>query len=199
MIRNNELEEFITKYFPDLQLRIPLYYNWGLGIRFELNTKTEFGADRQLLHQIYSRAITIFEDCFVSSNGIWFLVRREDDLKITRRGRFFAKYLHSETLAELRYIKINDSHYYGLKCKYNNIRYKKLLQDLANFEMGIKPATNEECFFINIDQKIIFNMYDDRGVDVIGPSIQSIRELYLRHDAWILDYDREKIDCLFKC
>lgn len=198
MIRNSELEEFITKYFPDLQLKIPLYYNWGLGIRFELNTNTEFQADRQLLHQIYSRAITIFEDCFISSNKIWFLVRREDDLKIRRRGPFFNKYLQSETLRQLNYIKINENHYYGVKCEYHNIRYKKLLQDLANFEMGMKPATNEECFFINIDKKIIFNMYDDRGVDVISSSIQGIRELYLRHETWILDYDREKIDSMFK-
>jgi hypothetical protein len=40
-------------------------------------------------------------------------------------------------------------------------------------------------------------MYDDRGLDVIASGKDSIRGLYHDFNAWILDYDRPRIDEAF--
>ncbi|MED3931645.1 DUF3885 domain-containing protein [Priestia megaterium] len=39
---------------------------------------------------------------------------------------------------------------------------------------------------------------DDRGCDVLASSKESIRFLYEEYNNWILDYDREEIDLLFR-
>ncbi|MEI4525718.1 DUF3885 domain-containing protein [Priestia megaterium] len=53
-------------------------------------------------------------------------------------------------------------------------------------------------YFINLSKKKIFHLYDDRGCDVLASSKESIRFLYEEYNNWILDYDREEIDLLFK-
>ena len=41
-------------------------------------------------------------------------------------------------------------------------------------------------------------MYDDRGLDVIAKDKKSLDSLYHNFNDWILEYDREKIDLIFK-
>jgi len=41
-------------------------------------------------------------------------------------------------------------------------------------------------------------LYDDQGCDVLASNKESIEFLYEEYNHWILDYDREEIDLLFK-
>ncbi|MBD3108934.1 DUF3885 domain-containing protein [Bacillus sp. AGMB 02131] len=54
-----------------------------------------------------------------------------------------------------------------------------------------------DAYFININRKTIFHIYDDRGCDLIAASADSIREIYEQYNDWILDYDRHRIGQLF--
>ena len=58
--------------------------------------------------------------------------------------------------------------------------------------------SSKEVYFINNDKSVIFNMYDDRGLDVISTKKETIAPLYNKFNDWILNYDREKVDDLFK-
>jgi len=42
------------------------------------------------------------------------------------------------------------------------------------------------------------HLYDDRGVDVISTHPNNLKALYKKYNEWILDYDREMIDAIFK-
>jgi len=57
--------------------------------------------------------------------------------------------------------------------------------------------SNKEIYFININKKLIFNMYDDRGLDIVASDIETLRPIYENHKDWILDYDRAQIEKLF--
>ena len=58
--------------------------------------------------------------------------------------------------------------------------------------------TNKEVYFINIDKKLIFHMYDDRGLDLIAADKESLKSIYEKYNDWILDNDRKKIQKQFE-
>jgi hypothetical protein len=75
------------------------------------------------------------------------------------------------------------------------------------FEIGgqepIYLSTSSEklvssTYLIDSHSTILFHLYDDRGLDVVAANKESLRSLYERFNVWILDYDRKKIDLLFK-
>lgn len=52
-------------------------------------------------------------------------------------------------------------------------------------------------YFINLNKKTIFHIYDDRGCDVIASAREDLMGIYTRYNDWILDYDRERINRVF--
>ncbi len=44
---------------------------------------------------------------------------------------------------------------------------------------------------------MIYNIYDDRGLDIIAKEKTILTELYTEFNHWILDYDRDKINKIF--
>lgn len=55
---------------------------------------------------------------------------------------------------------------YCLSCKVKDIDYKRLLKSIGNQDMGIEPSLKDEVFFINKNSHIIYQLYDDRGLDI---------------------------------
>ena len=64
--------------------------------------------------------------------------------------------------------------------------------------MGIKPKIYHDVFFINIKKETIFHVYDDRGRDLLATQLETIRDIYDKYNDWILDYDRNEINEVFK-
>ena len=92
-----------------------------------------------------------------------------------------------------------------LSCKRSDVRYHRLLSAISyedyshptrilknNYQAGF------EIYFVNVTRKMIYHLYDDRGCDVIASKKEDLRPLYLTYNDWILDYDRDQIDQLFK-
>lgn len=53
-----------------------------------------------------------------------------------------------------------------------------------------------EIYFVNITKRIIFHMYDDRGLDIIASDVETLKPIYTKFNNWILDYNRIQIDAL---
>ncbi|WP_370684765.1 DUF3885 domain-containing protein [Marinilactibacillus psychrotolerans] len=51
---------------------------------------------------------------------------------------------------------------------------------------------------MNANKDTIFHIYDDRGCDLLATSRDGIQKMYEEYNDWILDYDREGIDNIFK-
>lgn len=92
-----------------------------------------------------------------------------------------------------------------IKTKIRFVNYRNILKAISNRDFqgrypeldNYTPFSSKQIFFINIDKKLIFNMYDDRGLDVIGVDLKTIKALYHKHNDWILDYDHKRIDNQF--
>lgn len=83
--------------------------------------------------------------------------------------------------------------------KTSDVKIGNILEAMINTDFSIQqPSLPGECFFINHDKCIVLNLYDDRGMDVIASDKKALAALYKTHNSWILDYDREKIDAVFK-
>jgi hypothetical protein len=77
-----------------------------------------------------------------------------------------------------------------VKSKVLNLNNKELLQAISYTDFpSNKHRIQFETFIINISKKIIFHMYDDRGLDVTASDKKSLAPIYHKHKNWLLDYD----------
>ena len=73
-----------------------------------------------------------------------------------------------------------------------------ILREIVIGDIGGNSDFVSSVFFVNSSIDILFHLYDDRGVDVVAADRDVLCPLYENFNDWILDYDREKIDLLFK-
>ncbi|QNU07254.1 DUF3885 domain-containing protein [Peribacillus butanolivorans] len=198
--------------FPNLSLRPALFYSWDIGIRFELGVEWKIEYDFEnspYLKGVYKRAINLFkslhlddEEIFVVANvndygykkvNIFYPFVRDKDVLYKLKHKVIP-YVFPEDDEEGRYI----THRFMLRCKTSDIRYVPLLKAICNQDMGIRPSIFHDIFFININRETIFHVYDDRGCDLLAKSAETIRDIYNKYNEWILDYDREEIDKVFR-
>ncbi|MDD1516037.1 DUF3885 domain-containing protein [Priestia megaterium] len=219
----NTLPLFLEKYFEGLTLSLALFYSWKYSIRFEISDPLISSHEKDCLNQAFHRSITLFQRVFGEGDEILFVT----DVHTTNKDRFlqkrplnvYLKYIKDkQRLYQLNHHCLPSifqdededddqslTHRFVLSCKKTELRYAQLLKAI-NYEDFAHPSTilksnsqsSYDIYFINLSKKMIFHLYDDRGCDVLASSKESIRFLYEEYNNWILDYDREEIDLLFK-
>jgi hypothetical protein len=209
------INEYMHETFPNLELRPPLFYSWEIGIRFELGVewKREYDyPNHPYALGCYKRAITLFEALHFPTDNI-FVVMDVNDFdngkNLRHQLKNFSRYIEKSLLYRLihqtlPYIFPEDdekgtykTHRFTLKCKTSDFKYIPLLKAICNQDLGLKPSIFHRVYFININKKTIFHVYDDRGCDLLATSPETIRDIYERYNEWILDYDKPQIDKVF--
>lgn len=210
------LNDFMAENFPDLPLRPPLFYNWKIGIRFELGVEFDrhyFDENSPYVQGVYKRALSLFHSLHSNNEEIIIVVDVDDfenGKAYKHRGRIISPYLYEKTVLyklqhkELPYIFPEDdedgeckTQRFTLKCKVSDLRYSPLLKAICNQDLGIQPNVYHRIYFINVHRKTIFHVYDDRGCDVLAASPEAIKDIYKKFNSWILDYDRDEINKVF--
>lgn len=210
-----QLNDFMHENFPNLELRPPLFYSWDIGIRFELGVEWKREDDypnNPYVLGCYKRAITLFESLYSPTEEIFVVIDVNDFDKgknLKNQLKNFSTYVKKSLLfslkhQELPYIFPEDdeegiykTHRFTLKCKTSDFKYVPLLKAICNQDLGLKPRMFHRTYFININRKTIFHVYDDRGCDLLATSPATIKDTYNKHNDWILDYDRPEIDKVF--
>ena len=211
------LADFMNENFSNLELKVPLFYNWEIGIRFELGVNYDRENNKEnspYLQGVYYRAINLFESLHPQDDEIFMVANVNDygdGATFNRKLQIFSRYVQEKsTLKQLKHVTIPyvypeddeddkyKTHRFILKCKTSDIKYIPLLKAICNNDTGIKPSIHHDVFFINIKNKTVFNIYDDRGCDLVASSSETIKDIYDKYNDWILDYDRNKIDQVFK-
>ena len=215
MTITQEYLNFLKKNFKGLKLRVPLFYNWAYGIRFDLQVGSTASDD--YFEEMTRRATTIFESAFNTSDDVFLILR---DYKFRRRKIRFSNYafkqLKNLKKADIGYSKesrvYNPNDYLDLtnlaivKTTAGEINYSNLLMAIGHTDFwprqprldDVGALSCKEIYFINITKNLIFNMYDDRGLDIIANDLETIRPIFTSHNAWILEYDREQIEKTFE-
>ncbi|MEK5389748.1 DUF3885 domain-containing protein [Margalitia sp. FSL K6-0131] len=210
-----QLNDFMHENYPNLELKPPLFYSWDIGIRFELGVewKREYDyPNNPYVLGCYKRAITLFESLHSPTEDIFVVMDVNDFDKgknLKHQLNNFPKYVNKSMQFKLKhqalpYIFPEDdeegtykTHRFTLKCKTSDFKYVPLLKAICNQDLGLKPRIFHRVYFININRKTIFHVYDDRGCDLLATSPATIKDIYNKHNDWILDYDRPEIDKVF--
>lgn len=214
MKRKQEYRQFLNDNFKGLRLRKPLFYSWDFGLRFDLQVG-ETNTD-EYFEEVTRRASTIFQTAFDNSDNVFLVFM---DYKYKRRKIRFSNLTFKE-VENLQKTEISYSKEFRLyepddkfdirniaiiKLTADRIHNKNILTAIGHIDFPPrKPRldqngflTGKEIYFVNIDKKLIFHMYDDRGLDIISAYKETLRPIYEKHNDWILDYDREQIDKQF--
>lgn len=208
MTVKQEYTDFLNTYFEGHKIRQPLFYNWESGLRFNLQvgqTNTD-----EYFEKAINRASSLFEAAFNPTDEVFFILM---DYKYKRQKISFSNYcfkqIESLKKEEICYAKAKRLYEYNdrfdirnvavLAIQTSRINYRNVIKAIAYTDFPPrKPSlgflTSKEIYFINIDKKIIFNMYDDRGLDIIASDKKVLLPIYNQYEDWILDYDRELID-----
>jgi hypothetical protein len=215
-----QLPEYISTRFPGLRLTPPLFYNWPIGIRFELGTDQEgMTYDEVVLYRasiLYEAAFGPSDLGFIVSGEMQHASIRGGGLRI-RRGRqsslcrtvFQLSKRHSLGLGDpagrQRLITDEDDDtretttLRWAEIAPRRIGYKLIQQAKANDDYHLRrPRTDDRVYFVNRTRNIILHMYDDRGLDLIARHRSDLQAIYDAHKSWVLDYDRERIGRVFE-
>jgi hypothetical protein len=215
-----QLPEYISTTFPELQLTPPLFYNWPIGIRFELGTNQEgMTYDEVVLY----RASILYEAAFGPSD-LGFIVSGQMQHTSIRRGGLRIRRGRPRSLCG-NVFQFSKRHALGLsgpagrQCLITDededtretttlrwaeiaprrIGYKLILQAKANDDYHLRRLrTDDRVYFVNRTRNIILHMYDDRGLDLIASHRSDLQAIYDAHKSWVLDYDRERIEKVFE-
>lgn len=201
--------KYLSNQFPALTIRKPLFYNWDLSLRFDLQKefKNPVGpADDEYFKEVYFRAETLFKACFESpSTELLIFIQKyqregngiEDDNYIFKQIEDFDKKKIKRDQVSNIYEPDDEENIWNraiYQTQLQKVNAKNLVRGLCNTDFpDRKPYIEEELYFINKTRNLIFHIYDDRGLDILMRDKSELKKLYGKHKDWILEYDRSLI------
>lgn len=199
------LNDFFGKHYPKSKLNDPQSIGGRIFLRFELGDLLPNGT-KERVAQATKRASTLFQDCFQHSDQLWMLIYDYEN-EIWIPSPPYEDYLYQllDLPMETEAITIGEDeldqysfHRKVLKIPLKKIPFEKILEAIANLEMGFEPFVSQRIFFIDPKTRHIFYIYDDRGCLIFSTGTQSIEHLYLDYNKWLVDFDREAIERRFQ-
>ncbi len=207
-----EYLNLLKNYFNGFKLQFPLYFNWHIGMRFDL----QIAADDNDVYfkEVLNRANTLYKGVFNPKDKILIIIadcKRAKKRNKIRPYNYIFKQIENLNREDITYLKMkslyslldSDEHHEFNVAIINSLAEQvnqiKIFKEIAHKDFSYRQSKirGKEVFFINIEKKIIFNMYDDRGLDIIASNKESLRHLYMKHNDLILDCNRNEINNLF--
>ena len=75
----------------------------------------------------------------------------------------------------------------------------KLFQEIIMADLGSgNHFLTSSVYFVCSDDNVLFHLYDNRGADLCSEKAENISHIYELLNNLILEYDRERIDSIFK-
>lgn len=210
-----EYQRFLSNHFYDVKFGTFSFYSRELILRFDLqegSTNTD-----PYFHEVNRRANALFESCFSPSDEVFI---EYFDITSNRCKIRFSNFLFKQVEGLNR----SDVHFYTekrqlepfapfdktniaiIKTTSSKINQKNILQAISHIDFPVRQPqlsrnrrfSHKEVHFVNINRKLIFHMYDDRGVDITAVDKKQLQIIYLKHQEWISEYVKEKTELLFK-
>jgi len=199
----------IEDKFDGKAFRRPLFYTYEGGLRFELSEGgtylNQFLAAHRKATEICSEIFSDSEDVTVCVKfyGEKLLVSNISVLRSLREIGLFPR-LGKEHWSEFDGEWVGDEDYASSIWHY--IAFKVSPEYLVNAlwcafaaDFGsIEPSPNANIYLFNTEKNVMILPYDDRGMDVVGANKSLLQNLYNQFGNYLLDYDREAMDAVFK-
>ena len=223
LVRKKMIENYIKNKFKNLILEPPLFYSWSVGIRFEIGSakiaiftnEKQSKVNEQYFTKALDRAMAIFDFVFQDEDEIIFVYEQFSyGRKTIGKNNFYLQQIRNLADKEIEFSDERESREddrfekkayclkrFSVKISKKDINYQAILEACINTDFTIRNKRfipHGDCYFINTSNHSILHLYDDRGMDIISTHPNNLKGLYKKYNEWILDYDREKIDRIFR-
>lgn len=183
------------------KLEHPIFYNSFVGIRFNIGDD-----DNENLFNSHYVAT-----CLERSLKIYHSLKHSPDLLVIEGylyksetiKDFISSVLSVADLSQPDEIMLDDfqdecTHLF-LLWELKNFSPDKLLKEIILAESGNgNYFLTSSVYFVCTNDNVIFHLYDDRGADLVADKKERIQHIYNELNDLISDYDKEKIDSIFK-
>lgn len=197
------------------ELKHPIFYNSPMGIRFKIggeesvylnNEPSEYLiANQEYITAAFDRAKVIYTnlphkpdilriDGYPDESNVHKIIQT-----ICRVGNLPLP--HEQVVTPLKWDEEDETvSQLQLYWDLTKISFEpdRLLQEIIKADNGGYNGFVSNVYFADTHNFIVFHLYDDRGADLVAYDKVILRPIYEKFNSWILDYDREKIDVIFR-
>lgn len=198
--------------FPYSEISHNLFDATEFALRFELGGEG-VSTDRPLKRfiQAFERATSVADDLFYDTRRLWMLS------SVYRNAKPPKKRLKPFKLCGL---KKSDFQYLGAVSQKDNSDidhdFGEVFRhwdaaELANLgqlhevmwlalgcELGIRPASFADIYFVDFEKGLVLHAYDDRGMDVSAVRKEDLIALYRNRHSWLLEYCFDEMKTTFE-
>ena len=200
-----EFDNFYKNAFGDWELLHRVFYNFPIGIRFEIGTGYYSDKGETYVKDAVCRAKTIFAELFDENDDIFLLVNsfedNPNDLADNDITTVRPLINHIQDECKFTFTSVYDVEFtcerYIIKAAVKDIQVEKLIEAIAWSDIDRRNSLYGCVYWVNPRNNIICWLYSDQGLDVISNKTENLRHIYIKFNDWILDFDREKIDATF--
>ena len=201
------LEKSITtwKKIGNERLQQPIFYESPIGLRFEIGDPNISTDNPAYFRAAYLRAAYIYHQAAPFDTLLWILYRCADtETDVQTLCQQFCEITHLPMSVEIytqETIDIDNEPltriflFWDMETTPPSI--DKLLQAIIHTDFHGFRELSSAVFFLNTTDHILYYLYDDRGLDVVAETKESILPLYQQFQNWLLDYDRNRMQSIF--
>src|SRR5580700_2487964 len=192
--RSFDLAAYLSEKFPSLTLGGGLFYRWPVGIRFELGPD----AFRERAPKLYEVVFAPEDSCVIVSQD-WpehTALHQRYFRVFSLPGAFDSRYPLGLQSLQMTAEEHGEQETFSLQWAQvpaRSFQYGAVLEGIANADHAQTPSVSGRIYFLNPARAMIMHMYDDRGLDMIAASRESLIPIYRTFSDWVLDSDREQI------
>ena len=195
------------------ELTHPIFYNSPIGIRFNIGDNgNKVYIDRS--KEELSVNPNYIAACLERSLKIYHSLKSEPDLlaiegylcKNESVDDYISSVVSATDLPQPNEIKSELTQNDEEKCihvflfwELNNFKPNKILEETIKADLGSGNFfLISSVYFVCTKDNVLFHLYDDRGADLVADKKEKIQHIYHKLNDLILDYDRKRIDNIFK-
>ncbi|EOT44649.1 DUF3885 domain-containing protein [Enterococcus columbae] len=181
----------------------PIFYQAKYALRFEMGVGRPIDEKDQFIFSYFQNARQRARELF-QALGPFDILRI--DLRVgTINDKLFTQYVESIGLSsETQLITYKDDGYkYLIKAYYwylpdFNLDVEKLFEDILYTDFRKPHFLAGNVYFLNSQAKLLYHLYDDRGLDLVATNKATLKPIYQQYHQWLLDYDRKAMQEIFE-
>lgn len=190
----------------------PIFYHAPIGIRFEIGGEADIYIKKgifrkeitnpEYLQEAYHRARTIFnilpKPFTILRIDLHSIGKElEKELKVIRDSC----HLPEPTERMVQQFTLEGDEYCITSLYWDlmstTLSIDQLLKEIIYADIGGHNFFASAVYLMNPNDKVLFHLYDDRGLDIVAQDKETLRPCYQQYAQWLLDYDREKMQKVF--
>ncbi|HLQ98617.1 MAG TPA: DUF3885 domain-containing protein [Candidatus Dormibacteraeota bacterium] len=189
-------------------LEHPIFYKAPVGIRFEIGGEDDVYIKKGITKKLYPNPTYVNNAVERASRILNALPKKGWILRIDLYDEKEVKKIFKALQLVPSHEKVLNEYedngekmtLYELYWSLDDIDWSEetIIREIVLADIGGLNCLASVVYLVHPKEKILYHLYDDRGLDLVAKDKNKLHPLYETFNDWILDEDREAIDSIFK-